>query len=108
MSTTAVVLVRHNTGVEVTIDSISMGGARFVGPLTVAIGERVQILFEIEETPVEVTAEVVRVEHDNITIDRFAARFVDLDANVRLRIRSLVLKSLHQDGTFAEARDTHE
>ncbi len=86
--------MRHNAGVQVTIDSISTGGARFVGPLTVAIGECVQILFEIEEIPVEVLAEVVRVDRDNVFNDRFATRFVDLAPAVRARIHRLVFATL--------------
>jgi hypothetical protein len=92
-TTTAVVLARHNAGVEVTLDSVSVGGARFRGSVTLALGERVHILLEVGG-PLEVEAEVVRVERYDLVTDRFAVRFIELDEDARARIRALVQQVL--------------
>lgn len=94
VATTAVVLARKNTGVALTIDSISTGGARLVGPLTLAVGERVQMLFELHDTPIEVAGEVVRIETEDLLTDRIAVRFIDLKPYARLLIRELVLERM--------------
>jgi hypothetical protein len=91
--TTAVVLARHNRGVRVVISSISFGGARLVGEITVAIGERVQILFEIDHQPIEVEGEVVRVEMLDMATDHIAVRFVSCDPTAKDLIRELVERS---------------
>jgi hypothetical protein len=98
ISRAAVVLARHNAGVAMTIESISTGGARLVGGVTLAVGERIQILFEIDQRPVEVLGEVVRAETQDITTDRIAVRFVELTGETRELIRQLVLQTLEEDG----------
>jgi hypothetical protein len=95
--TTAVVLARHNQGVHVVISSISLGGARLVGEITVAMGERVQILFEIDQQPLEVEAEVVRVEMVDMATDHIAVRFVTTSEAAKRLIRGLVERSLDED-----------
>jgi hypothetical protein len=87
---TAVVLVRHNAGVTMTIESLSVGGARIIGELTVDRGDRVQILFDIAGRPVEVFGEVVRVDKRDIATDRVSVRFVDVAVETRDLIRELV------------------
>jgi len=47
ISTRAVLLARHNAGVEMQIVSISLGGARLIGEITLSLDERDEILFEI-------------------------------------------------------------
>ena len=95
--TTATVLARHNQGVPLMIASISLGGARLVGEITVAIGERVQILFEVDLQPLEVEAEVVRVEMVDMATDHIAVRFVACDEAAKRLIRGLVERSLDED-----------
>jgi hypothetical protein len=97
--TTAVVLARHNQGVPVMIASISLGGARLVGEITVAIGERVQILFEIDQQPLELEAEVVRVEMVDMATDHIAVRFVTTAEGAKRLIRGLVERSLDNDSS---------
>ncbi|MEO8840974.1 MAG: PilZ domain-containing protein [Kofleriaceae bacterium] len=89
-ATTAIVLARHNDAVALTIASISLGGARLEGSITVAMGERVQILFDVEGHPVDVTGEVVRVEMIDMAIDHIAVRFVDATVEAKELIRQLV------------------
>ena len=93
---TAMVLARHNDGIAFTIDSISTSGARLAGPLTLDVGERVQIMFEIDGRPVDVHAEVVRREPRDITMDNIAVRFTDLTDDARAAIHAAVLKRLEQ------------
>jgi hypothetical protein len=81
LSIHATVLARHNEGAGFTIDDISAGGALLIGPLTLSIGERVQILFEVDQRPLDVSAEVVRVERLDMMNDRVAVRFVDSEAS---------------------------
>jgi acyl-CoA hydrolase len=88
-STKAVVLVRHNAGVTVAIDSISFDGAIVVGEIAAAVGESVQILFALRGIPVDVRAEVVRAEKLDMTTDRIAVRFVEIPDNARDLLRDL-------------------
>jgi hypothetical protein len=90
LSTVAVVLARHNPGIAMVIEDISLGGARLAGPGTFQKDEQVQILFEIGGVPMEVAAEVVRVEHEDILSDRIAVRFLALAPEQRNTIRGLV------------------
>jgi hypothetical protein len=92
-ATTAIVLARHNAAVSLTIASISLGGARLEGNITVAMGERVQILFDVEGHPVDVSGEVVRVEMIDMATDHIAVRFVDVELDTKELIRQLVERS---------------
>ena len=94
----AVVLVRHNDGVSSKIESLSMGGALMVGPLTLDPGERIQILFEIDGHPIEVIAEVIRVEVRELLHDHFAVRFIDLTSESRELIYRVVVRTLERTG----------
>jgi hypothetical protein len=96
-STTARVLARHNPGATLTIECVSLGGARMVGELTVEIGERVQILFEVEGHPLDVTGEVVRAERVDMATDRVAIRFIGLANAHRDVIRRWVERLLALD-----------
>lgn len=51
------VLVRHNTGVAMMIENISLGGLQLVGPLTVQPGERLEMLFQCEQKSIDVAGE---------------------------------------------------
>jgi hypothetical protein len=105
ISMVAVVLARHNPGVAMTIDSLSLGGARLSGPATFARDERVQVLFDIEGTPLDIAAEVVRVEHQDIVIDRIAVRFVSLTQPQRAAIRHLVQRVLELEDEITPSAD---
>jgi len=48
------VLARHNPGVTFSIENISVNGCSLVGPLTLSVGDRVQILFEVDGSPIDV------------------------------------------------------
>jgi hypothetical protein len=87
---TAIVLARHNNGVAMMIESISTSGARLVGPVTLIVGERIQALFDVEGIPVEVFADVVRVETQDIATDRITVRFVDVSDEKRAYLQRLV------------------
>jgi hypothetical protein len=94
---TAVVLARHNAGVTVTIESVSIGGARFVGPLTLREGERIQILFEVDGHPVDVGAEVIWGKPQDINHDRVAVRFVEIPDDAKELIHKLVLATFTEE-----------
>ena len=94
VTTAAVVLARHNTGVAFTIESISAGGARLVGPLTLDVGERVQVLFELAGTPIDVEGEVVRAERHDMMNDRVAIAFKNVSETTRSIIHQIVVTSL--------------
>lgn len=84
----AMVLARHNEGVAFAIERISVGGARFVGPLTLQAGDHVQLLFELEGTPVDVEGVVVVERHDIIN-DRVAISFKNLSEATRALIHQI-------------------
>jgi len=94
ITSSAIVLARHNSGVAFSIESISVGGARLVGPLTLEVGETVQILFELEGTPIDVEGQVARVDRQDIMTDRVAVAFKNLSAEARASIQQLVVRAL--------------
>jgi c-di-GMP-binding flagellar brake protein YcgR len=92
----ATVLARHNAGVTLTIVSISLGGARLEGEISVAVGERVQILFEIDAQPLDVTGEIVRVQMIDMATDHIAVRFLDVSPEAKKLISRLVIATLEE------------
>lgn len=76
------------------IESISTGGALLVGPLTLDRGEQVQILFEIDDHPIDVVGEVVRSENHDVMTDRVAIKFINMNAETRMLVRELVRRTL--------------
>jgi hypothetical protein len=62
----------------------------------------VQLLFELDSHPVELTGEVICVDHQEIMRDRIAVRFVGVAEQTRALIRELVVRTLDlqaQDST---------
>jgi len=96
------VLARHNVGVAVTLESVSIGGARFVGPLSLETAEEIQILFEIDGHLFEVRAEVVRIESRDMVRDRVAVRFVELTPEARELLHGLVEQTLDRANMSCE------
>lgn len=94
----AFVKARHNDGIEFVLETLSTTGAQLVGPLTLKIGETIEILFEIDARPVSVSAQVVRVERQDIVMDRIAVRFVGLANEARASIHGLALRALEEEG----------
>src|SRR5689334_18436707 len=84
------VLVRHNDGVPLALRALSTSGARLDGQLSVIAGDHVRLLLELEGSPHEIEAEVVRIERDSFFMDRVAVRFSDLDDVVRDAIRAAI------------------
>lgn len=61
------------------IENISTTGARLRGPLTLTLGQRIDLVLELEDrSPIDVVAEVVRVHTDDLVNDTAAVRFIDL------------------------------
>jgi hypothetical protein len=85
----AVLLARHNDGAAMKIETMSTDGAVLMGPVTLTVGERVQVQFEVDGVFVEVSADVVGVDCRTITSDHIAIRFVGLSDETRARLRSL-------------------
>lgn len=94
---TAVVLARFNSGTDFTIENISVGGARIVGPITLDQGERIQILFEMDGLPVELKAEVVSIVTRTFESDRVLVRFVEVEPTMRDSIRAMVQRRLDRE-----------
>lgn len=94
----AILLVRHNSGVPCTIESISLGGMRLVGPLTLSVGEKVQVLLDLDGTPLDIEGEAIHVVRHDVTTDRAAIAFRNLSASTRLVIRELVARSWPIEG----------
>ncbi len=103
---TAVVLARYNSGVEFKIESISVGGARLFGPLTLEEGERVQILFEVDGHPIDVHAEVISIVTRSVDRDRVLVRFVELAPDTAERIRAMIQHALeHEEDQLGSPED---
>jgi hypothetical protein len=96
-ATSAIVLARHNDGVPLTIVSLSLSGARLIGEITLAVGEQVDVLFEIDGHPVDVTGEVVRATKLDIATDEVAVRFLAVTDAARQLIREAVARSLERE-----------
>lgn len=58
------------------IDNLSVTGAKLQGSLTLVMGDRIVISFELGQTPIVVRAEVVRVHTEDLLTDQIAVRFV--------------------------------
>lgn len=86
-------LARANDGIAFQIESISIGGARLAGPLTLEADEAVQVLFEIDGRPLDVRAEVIRVVARSFGRDVVLVRFVDLSDDNREAIREMVRRA---------------
>lgn len=67
-----------------------------MGPLTLEVGERVQVLFEVEGTPIDVEARVIRAERQDIINDRVAVAFENLSGEKRSLIHQLVSITLDE------------
>lgn len=90
----ATILARHNAGVAFSTESISVGGVRLLGPLTLEAGEHVQLLFELEGTPVDLEGVVVRSERHDVINDLVAISFKNLPDAARELIQQLVSRLL--------------
>jgi len=82
---TALVLARHNDGIEVAVEDVSIRGAKLTGAFTLDVGERIQIVFPTDAR--RVTAEVVRVESRDMSTDCAVVRFVAPGDDTRESIR---------------------
>lgn len=83
--------------VPFTVDSLSVTGARLVGPLALVRGQRVDITLELEGEIVEVGGEVVRVDTPDLLADQIAVRFIDLSPRSRLAIGAVLARRLDFD-----------
>ncbi len=93
---------RHNAGVAVRIVSVSLGGARLHGEITVQLGERIRVLFEVDGRPIDTDCEVVRVEKVDMATDKIAIRFIDVDATTKIALRHLVDRLLEMGADEAD------
>lgn len=85
----AVVIVR-NRRVDFTIDNISSSGARLAGPLTLELGQRIEVSFVVDARAVVLAAEIVRVHTPDLVSDQIAVRFIDPPASTVARIDMFV------------------
>ena len=78
------------------IDSISTSGARLIGPLALAMKEKIGVVFAEADQRIEVAAEVVRVDTADLMTDQIAVRFIDPTAEIQTALRALVESALEQ------------
>lgn len=76
------------------IDNLSSSGARLAGALALELGHRIEITFVIDETTIELVAEIVRVHTPDLLTDQIAVRFVDPPAATVARIEAFVASRL--------------
>ena len=89
---------QHDEAIELVLESISTIGAQLVGPLTLEIGDLVELLFALDAHPIRVSAQVVRVEREDIVMDRIAVRFLGLGNEARASIHGLTLRVFEEEG----------
>jgi c-di-GMP-binding flagellar brake protein YcgR len=85
------VRVRHNEPVKVSLYNVSTSGACLVGPITLAVGERIDVLIEVD-SPIDLRSEVVRAESIDMTTDRVAVRFLDVGDESVQQLRAFISK----------------
>lgn len=69
------------------IQNVSMTGARLQGPLTLSLGQHIDLVLELEGLPpAAVVAEVVRVHTADLMTDTAAVRFINLSPAVQAAI----------------------
>lgn len=78
------------------IDSLSTSGARLIGPLTLAMKERIAVLFTAGEQRIAVAAEVVRVDTADLMTDQIAVRFLDPSDETTAALSLLVAQTLEE------------
>lgn len=78
------------------IDSLSTSGARLIGPLALAMNEKLAIVFTADEHRIDVAAEVVRVDTADLMTDQIAVRFLDPSPETMATLRVLVERTLDQ------------
>jgi hypothetical protein len=83
------VRVRHNEPVKMSLYNVSTSGACLIGPITLAVGERIDVLIEID-SPIDLRSEVVRAESIDMTTDRVAVRFLDTSDEVDQQLRAFI------------------
>ena len=106
----ATVTAGKRTGVKFTILNVSITGAKLEGPLALNKGEQIKIRFQSEGKSIEVVAEVVRVDTEDLLSDQIAARFLDLTPDAHAAIQEIVdehLAELDNDATL-DRRDESE
>lgn len=105
-SIVATVSAGKRVAVPFTIHNLSVTGAKLEGPLALARGERIKVVFECEGERVELVAEVVRVDSEDLMTDQIAARFISPSDEAQSVIQHLVTKMLDAQQTDAEADPT--
>lgn len=83
--------------VPFTIDNLSAGGARLIGPLALKKGQHIEITLELEPRTFTLTAEVVRVETPDLLTDQIAVRFIDATVEMKAAIDAVVMQKRESD-----------
>jgi hypothetical protein len=84
--------------VPFTINNLSLGGARLVGPLALQKGQRIEITLELDSGTVSVIGEVVRVDTPDLMDDQIAVRFLEPSPEARAAVRDVVMRTLKEPG----------
>ncbi len=68
------------------VGSLTSTGATLTGPLTFALGDRIDLTLEIAGEPVTLAGEIVRVTMADLMTDEVAVRFLEVGATTLERI----------------------
>ena len=90
----ATVVPPRGAGVAMMMEDLSLGGARFVGPVQVQLGERVHVQFDLAARTIDLVSEIVRVELRDMAADRVSVRFVEVPDSARAAIEKHVRSCL--------------
>lgn len=90
-------VIKGQKKVPFTIDNLSGGGARLIGPLAVKKGQNIEIALELDTGTFTIRAEVVRVETPDLLTDQIAVRFIDLTTEAKAAIGVVVQRRERED-----------
>lgn len=91
-------VVKGQKKVPFTIDNLSAGGARLIGPMALKKGQHIQIALELGTAAFTLTAEVVRVETPDLLTDQIAVRFIDAATEAKAAIQTFVMQRRESKG----------
>lgn len=102
------VLIAHvDTGkrhIGFKVHALSLDGAEMVGPLTFAIGQRIDVALASVGETVVISSDVMRVDSTDLLHDRVTVRFVALTSAAR----AVVARLMSQLGAAADHGDDEE
>ena len=91
----ATVTAGKRAGVQFRIMNLSITGAKLEGPLALRLNDTIRIKLTVDTQPVELDAEVVRVNTADLLTDQIAARFLNPTSDAVATLQRIVHAALY-------------